>query len=460
MAAEWPQGEALVQAARDFASAAHRGVGQLRKYTGQPYDEHLRRVAEVVATVTDDPEMQAAAWLHDVVEDTPVTIEEVGRRFGPGVRELVDALTDVSRPQDGNRVARKALDRAHLARAPARAQTVKLADLIDNCADICKHDPGFGRVFVAEMASLLEVLQAGDPALQQRARKTLDKWAGRLSGKAAGPAPDTDRRQVAPTQEPPGPDIWHTPGARRALRFFARTFTAADLAEVLPSFDAGSDVRLAEALGACPLVGVREAGSVTGYALRAGLGAGCFADHRQAIAATQRIDSEAGLADVVQALTRHDFIFVTAHGHVMAYIGRAQMQGPVARMWLFGMITSLEMLVTEGIRSRGTSLDWSGLISPARLDKARVLQAARADVGRPVALLDCLQLSDKLRIAQALDDTPRTLITGRTKAESQRLVRDLEDLRNSLAHAQDIVSHDWSQIARLAQRLEELARGA
>ena len=48
---------------------------------------------------------------------------------------------------------------------------------------------------------------------------------------------------------------------------------------------------------------------------------------------------------------------------------------------------------------------------------------------------------------------------GQSKAESQRLARDLEDLRNSLAHAQDIVTYDWVQIARLAKRLEELAAG-
>src|SRR6186997_1818080 len=108
------QAQDLVEHARQFATAAHRGVGQLRKYTGQPYEEHLRRVAAIVEGFTDDREMIAAAWLHDVVEDTPATIEDIGREFGPGVRDLVDALTDVSLPHDGNRAVRKAMDRAHL----------------------------------------------------------------------------------------------------------------------------------------------------------------------------------------------------------------------------------------------------------------------------------------------------------------------------------------------------------
>jgi hypothetical protein len=102
-------------------------------------------------------------------------------------------------------------------------------------------------------------------------------------------------------------------------------------------------------------------------------------------------------------------------------------------------------------------LGWAALLAPARLDKARALQQARTKLGRPVPLLDCLQLSDKIRIALAADDSPRPLLRGSSKRESQRLARDLEDLRNSLAHAQDIVTHDWSQIARLAKRLYELA---
>ena len=111
-------------------------------------------MAALVAEYTGDPEMIAAAWLHDTVEDTPVTLEELGREFGPGVAELVDQLTDVSRAGDGNRKLRKAIDREHLAGASARAQTVKLADLIDNAVDICRNDTKFARVYLDEMAEL------------------------------------------------------------------------------------------------------------------------------------------------------------------------------------------------------------------------------------------------------------------------------------------------------------------
>ena len=439
----------LIDRARQFATTAHRNVGQLRKYTGQPYEEHLRSVADMVSTVTDDEEMIAAAWLHDVVEDTPTTIEEIERAFGPDVRTLVEAMTDVSRPQDGNRAARKALDREHLARAPARAQTVKLADLLDNCQDICRHNARFGRVYLTEMAALLEVLTAGDKSLRQKANKTLDKWSARLAKTPAPPAAET----TATAGRSPGIRL------RRALHAFAHGFRAGDVAEPLPMFDAESPVALARDSSDAPVFGVGDRGRITAYVPYTELGTGRFADVMQPMPATQLLDIDSGLADVVMTLTRHDYCFVTRQGEVIGYIGRDEMQSPLARMWLFGMITTLELAITERIRSAAAEPEWMPLLTPARVEKARMLQQSRAALARSAPLLDCLQLSDKIRIVLACDNGPYPLLRGQSKAESQRLARDLEDLRNNLAHAQDIVTQDWVQIARLAKRLEELAAG-
>ena len=84
--------------------------------------------------------MVAAAWLHDVLEDTLVSQQELTVAFGDPVVRLVLELTDVSRPTDGNRATRKAIDRDHLANASPDAQTIKLADLIDNAESIIEHD--------------------------------------------------------------------------------------------------------------------------------------------------------------------------------------------------------------------------------------------------------------------------------------------------------------------------------
>ncbi len=155
--------------ARLFATAAHAAVGQLRKYTHEPYIVHPAEVVSIVKTVDHTEAMIAAAWLHDVVEDTGVSIELIRAEFGSEVSDLVGWLTDVSRPDHGNRAARKAIDRAHTAQAPAEAQTVKLADLISNTRSIMAHDPKFAETYLAEKRELIAVMHHGDPRLRARA---------------------------------------------------------------------------------------------------------------------------------------------------------------------------------------------------------------------------------------------------------------------------------------------------
>ena len=152
-----------------FATKAHGS--QKRKYTGEPYIVHPIAVSEIVKTVPHTDEMVAAALLHDVVEDTPVTIQEIETKFGSKVAELVGWLTDTSRPEDGNRKTRKSIDRLHSADAPAEAQTIKLADLIHNTASIETHDPSFYKVYKQEKIALLDVLTKGDITLRKIAQQ-------------------------------------------------------------------------------------------------------------------------------------------------------------------------------------------------------------------------------------------------------------------------------------------------
>jgi len=153
----------VVRKAQVYAMAAHAAVGQKRKYTGEPYIVHPAEVAKIVAGVPGaTPDMVAAAWLHDVVEDTGCTFTDIHMAFGIDIATLVGWLTDVSKPEDGNRAVRKALDREHTAQAPAEAQTIKLADLISNSRSIMTHDPAFARTYLEEKRLLLAVMTRGN----------------------------------------------------------------------------------------------------------------------------------------------------------------------------------------------------------------------------------------------------------------------------------------------------------
>ena len=450
-----PAAKTLVHRAREFATQAHRRIEHTRKYSKQPYEVHLKAVADLVAWVNGDEEMVAAAWLHDAVEDTPATLGDIEREFGSGVAQLVSDLTDVSRPGDGNRASRKTIDRAHTAQASPRAKTIKLADLTDNCRDICKNDKRFARVFVTEMAALLEVLGEGDERLYRKAHKTLDQCAKKLALRL-------DVQTIAPDVED-GVDL--TEGQRefaarnrRALRLFMRAFQAEHIAEPLRSFDAEFEAgRVADYLSnrRRHVAGLRQSGRVHGYVRDNELGDAAAQEYMRPFKKGQVVDGEASLADVVHVLTRHDFCFVRVLDDIVGVISRGEMQKPVVRMWLFGFITAIEMALRDRALRRWPDGAWAELLTLSRLNKAEALRDERLRRGQECELLDCIQLSDLARILLGVPEE-RQAYGFESAAAAKRVIKEMESLRNNLAHAQDIVTHDWAQIARMARNMEAL----
>ena len=150
--------------ARIFAIAAHSSIGQVRKFTGEPYHTHVLRVAELVSTRTQDQEVLAAACLHDVLEDVEPHNPEFSRQrildeFGQGVLDLVLELTDVYTKDnypDLNRKARKKLEAERLAGISERAKLIKRADLHDNNSSIL--GTSFEKTWLEEKKLLDELL--------------------------------------------------------------------------------------------------------------------------------------------------------------------------------------------------------------------------------------------------------------------------------------------------------------
>ncbi len=92
-----PQADfALIRGAYEFAEKEHRG--QLRK-SGEPYIIHPIAVAQIIAELKLDSESLAAALLHDVIEDTPATHEDVARLFSPTVADIVEGVSKLTRIQ-------------------------------------------------------------------------------------------------------------------------------------------------------------------------------------------------------------------------------------------------------------------------------------------------------------------------------------------------------------------------
>lgn len=170
----------LVERAREFASDAHGRHEQVRRYTNEAYIVHPQAVAERVAGVLPDPIVLAAAWLHDVVEDTEVELAEIEHHFGLEVAALVEQLTSGPHPPHLSRQQRKQRDREQLHEACTAAKTIKLADIIDNTHTITERDPEFAALYLPEKHCMLQVLVKGHPELYALAEQIIEQGLQQL----------------------------------------------------------------------------------------------------------------------------------------------------------------------------------------------------------------------------------------------------------------------------------------
>jgi (p)ppGpp synthase/HD superfamily hydrolase len=176
--------DAVLEQIRDFADTAHGE--QLRKYTPERYIVHLVRVMELCRPYTASLPVLAAALLHDVLEDTATSKSDMHRFLLSVMNEgdaaqtvqLVIELTDVyTKPKfpRWNRRKRKRKEAQRIEQTSADAQTVKYADIMDNCREIAVQDPEFAGLFLLECKLLLQKIPKGNRELYEQAQKTVDE---------------------------------------------------------------------------------------------------------------------------------------------------------------------------------------------------------------------------------------------------------------------------------------------
>jgi len=129
----------LLDRAIVFAVRAHAGIE--RRGKGFPYIVHPMEAVEIVATMTSDQELLAAAALHDTVEDTDTTVEQIRAEFGDRVADLVASESEdkgcgVSKEESWHARKQAAIDR--LASASRDAKIVALGDKLSNMRAIAR----------------------------------------------------------------------------------------------------------------------------------------------------------------------------------------------------------------------------------------------------------------------------------------------------------------------------------
>ena len=193
-----PRTWALVR--RSYEFAAERHAGQLRR-SGEPYVVHPLGVAQLIADLRLDVASVCAGLLHDCVEDTSATAEDIGRLFGGEMQMLVEGVTKLGQIPWHTREERQAENFRKMLLAMARdirVILIKLADRLDNMRTLAAHaarqagahrprDPGDLRADGQPPGHPVDEVRAGGPGVQvPRAARTTGTCEERMQSTEAG----------------------------------------------------------------------------------------------------------------------------------------------------------------------------------------------------------------------------------------------------------------------------------
>lgn len=244
-------------------------------------------------------------------------------------------------------------------------------------------------------------------------------------------------------------------------RVFQQAFVVHDIAVPLVSFDettSAEQLRSHMEAKRFEVVGLRRNGLVAGYVELADLKDDQVSYNIKPFDESNVILDSMPLAELVLCLRDHRRLFVSIMGQVGGIVSRTDLQKPPVRMWLFGIVTLIEMRFSRMIELYCPDTSWQDFLSAGRIQKAEDLLAERMRRNQDLDLLDCLQFSDKVQIIARNEK-----LRGLTRFESRRKVEEaatvIEKLRNNLAHSQDIITNDWETIVALAEQLDTVLEG-
>jgi hypothetical protein len=207
------------------------------------------------------------------------------------------------------------------------------------------------------------------------------------------------------------------------------------------------------------VAGVQEkrGGPVLGYVEAAQLIGDRVSDHVLPVSAGQLISDATALGDVLLALRERKWVFVVVGASGRGIITRADLNKPPVRIYLFGLISLLEMHLRYWVQVSYGENGWQTALKPERLEAASKLQEERRKRNDQISLLACIQFGDLRKLA--VDQTTiRTTLKLASKSKANDLLEDAVELRDRLAHSQDdlVEGKTWEGLIDLTVAVENL----
>ncbi|HEW79183.1 MAG TPA: hypothetical protein ENH34_04360 [Phycisphaerales bacterium] len=237
-------------------------------------------------------------------------------------------------------------------------------------------------------------------------------------------------------------------------KIFERSVTVKEIAEPFASFDIDHPADKVQRFmneKDYDIVGVMENAVIVGYINRTEIDGKNLKDCCVPFEQENTLPETTPLIDVFKVLGNSPRVFVTFLGRVDGIITRGDLQKIPVRIYLFGLISLIEMQLLRIIKEYRPDDWWKHLISRERLIDAEKIHFDRKQRNADIGLLECLQFADKRDIVLKSD-----LIEFKSKNSCKKLLKDLEKLRNEVAHAQYITTHGgWSNFVNLIEESQE-----
>ena len=206
------------------------------------------------------------------------------------------------------------------------------------------------------------------------------------------------------------------------------------------------------------VMGLHDGERISRYVARNLLGEGTCNDHGRRIEPTEIVSSTTPLIHLLPIMKNRDHLFVLDGARLESIVTPADLQKPPVRMLLFGLVSLFDMFLLTLVRKHCPKETLPETLKPNRLTEAQKLYEARKARNEEIDLADCLQICDKRDLI--LKFVGHGELGFESKGKAERLFKEAENLRNRLAHSQDLVlGTSWAEVIDLATSLDRFLHG-
>ena len=237
---------------------------------------------------------------------------------------------------------------------------------------------------------------------------------------------------------------------------FDRGITIREIAEPVVSFDDDHDAQEVKEFMAArdyDYLTVRSDGYIAGYAVREEISSGRLGDSVKRFEPQRLISDLTPLREAVIRMRSMNPVFVSAHEKVWGIVTKGDLQKFPVRMWLFGVLSIVEMQMLRLVRQYCPKAEWP--LKPNRIADAKKIFEQRLQQNQEIDIEDCLQWCDKAGIIAGNEGIWKAL-EFRSKGDAQERLARMERLRNLLAHANDMLTGNWPKIIDVIEDAERL----